>query len=116
MRQLIIAKELYFYSLPSGKKPFLEWLRIINDAKTYSKIQARLARLRLGHYGNYKMLGSGIYELKLAFGPGYRIYFGELKKHVILLLVGGDKSSQARDILQARDYWQPVKVGNYIYE
>lgn len=116
MRQLIISKELHFYSLPSGEKPFLEWLRTIDDAKTYSRIQARLGRLRLGHYGDYKILGNGVYELKLDFGPGYRVYFGKLKQQVILLLVGGDKSSQTRDILQARDYWQQVKTGNYIYE
>ncbi len=116
MRQLIVPKELLFYSLPSGKKPFLEWLSTINDEKTYARIYARLDRLHFGHYGDYKMLGGGIYELKLDFGPGYRIYFGKLKQHVILLLIGGDKSSQARDILQARDYWQQVKTGNYIYE
>lgn len=116
MRQLITPKELRFYSLPSGKKPFLQWLRDIADIKMRTRIRTRVGRLRLGHYGDYKMLGGGIYELRLDFGPGYRIYFGELEQYTILLLAGGDKSSQTHDILQARDYWQQVKTGNYIYE
>lgn len=116
MRQLIIPKELRSYLLPSGTNPFSRWLHDIADVRTRIRIRTRLDRLALGHYGDYKILGEGICELKLNFGPGYRIYFGELEEHIILLLDGGDKSSQVRDIAKVKTYWQQVKAGNYIYE
>jgi len=116
MRQLIISKEIRSYSLPSGIKPFSQWLHNIADVRTRIRIRARLDRLAFGHYGDYKMLGGGVYELRLDFGPGYRIYFGELEEYIILLLGGGDKNSQVRDVAKVKTYWQQVKIGNYIYE
>ena len=59
----------------------------------------------LGNLGDYKPLGDGVYELRIKAGPGYRVYFGILGNSVILLLCGGDKGSQDRDILKAKEYW-----------
>ncbi|MBI4356668.1 MAG: hypothetical protein HY559_02130 [Gammaproteobacteria bacterium] len=76
-----MLRELHIYTAISGKQPFLEWLRGLKDPKTRSRIRARLDRLAVGHYGDYKPISSGIYELRLAFGAGYRIYFGEGIRH-----------------------------------
>lgn len=73
------------------------------------RIRNRLRRIELGNLGNYKSLGAGIYELKFSFGPGYRIYFAEVENTVILLLAGGDKSSQSKDIKRAKIYWRGYK-------
>ena len=58
------------------------------------------------NFGDVKALGADLYELRLFFGPGYRVYFGEHRGRLILILHGGDKSSQTRDIKKARDYWK----------
>jgi putative addiction module killer protein len=62
-------------------------------------------RLSQGQFGDVKALGADLYELRLFFGPGYRVYFGEHRGRVILILHGGDKSSQKRDINKAREFW-----------
>ncbi len=70
-----------------------------------ARIQNRLRRLEQGNYGDWKSVGQGIRELRLPFGSGYRIYFGEHKDQLIILLIGGDKSTQSKDIKNAQDYW-----------
>ena len=62
--------------------------------------------MKFGQFGDCKALNDGIYELRLFFGPGYRVYFGQHKGKTILLLAGGDKSSQSRDIKKAKEYWR----------
>ena len=62
--------------------------------------------MRLGNLGNIRSLGDGVSELKVDFGPGYRVYFGEDGPRVVVLLIGGDKGSQQRDIAKAKDYWR----------
>jgi putative addiction module killer protein len=69
-------------------------------------IAKRLRRVELGNLGDYRSLGAGVYELKIDYGPGYRIYFGQIGLTVVLLLCGGDKSSQDQDISQAKKYWR----------
>jgi putative addiction module killer protein len=85
--------------------PFAEWVARLRDGQARAQIQRRLARVRLGLLGDYKSVGGGVYELRIATGPGYRIYFAQVAKTVILLLCGGDKSSQAADIQKAKAYW-----------
>jgi putative addiction module killer protein len=68
-------------------------------------IRKRLNRVRLGNLGDIEAVGGGVKELKIHFGPGYRVYFAEDGKTVVVLLCGGDKSSQAEDIRRAREYW-----------
>jgi putative addiction module killer protein len=97
--------ELELYTTPAGETPFTEWLDDLRDRQGRIKIQARLARVRRGNLGNYKSLGDGIFELKIDFGPGYRVYFGQAGSQIILLLCGGDKSTQSQDIQTAKTYW-----------
>ena len=70
------------------------------------EFQARVLRFETGNLGDHKSVGSGVWEARLDFGPGYRIYFGKDGKSVILLLAGGSKASQGRDIRRAQTYWQ----------
>ena len=74
-----------------------------------NRIQKRLDRLEDGNFGDCRSVGSGVFELRFHFGAGYRIYFGEVENTIVLLLCGGDKSSQARDIERAKDYWLQYK-------
>ncbi len=74
------------------------WFCDIKDKLAKAKILTRLDRLSLGNFGDCKSLGQGIFELRIHFGPGYRIYFGLLDSEIVLLLLGGTKSSQRRDI------------------
>jgi putative addiction module killer protein len=85
------------------------WLIGIKSEETRNRIRSRLTRVELGNFGDYKALGGGLFELRLQFGPGYRIYFGTVNNSVILLLGGGDKSSQGSDIQKARKYWEDFR-------
>jgi putative addiction module killer protein len=97
--------DLELYTTTDGQIPFQEWLDELRDRQGQAKIKARLARVRKGNLGNCKSLGDGVLELKVDFGPGYRVYFGQAGKTIVLLLCGGDKGSQARDIQAAKTYW-----------
>lgn len=67
--------------------------------------RGRLDRVRLGNLGQYRSAGEGVFELKIDFGPGYRVYFGQEGNTVVILLCGGDKKTQDKDIKSAREYW-----------
>ena len=103
------TRELQIYRDPNGREPFTEWLKSLRDRTTRKRIQNQIARIESGNLGDHKPVGDGVFELRLQFGPGYRIYFGEVDNTIILLLCGGDKSSQDRDIEQAKVYWQEYK-------
>ena len=97
--------ELELYALPSGKEPYTEWeLRLSKDAQAI--VSTRLARIRGGNFGDSKSISKGVYELRIQYGPGYRIYYGKRGKTIVILLCGGDKSSQKKDIRKAEDYWK----------
>jgi putative addiction module killer protein len=82
---------------------FARWLKSLRDAKAASKIAQRIVRVSSGLMGDVKPVGEGISELRINFGPGYRIYFAQKGKVLILLLCGGDKSTQATDIKRAKE-------------
>jgi putative addiction module killer protein len=78
------------------------WIRGLKDSSAKGRILARVARLELGNSGDTKALGGGLYELRIDYGPGYRVYFANINGALILLLLGGNKPSQQRDITKAR--------------
>ena len=80
---------------------FQKWLDGLKDAKAYARIETRIFRLGLGLPGDVKSVGKGVSELRIDYGPGYRVYFTKRGKMLILLLAGGDKSTQKKDIQTA---------------
>ncbi len=99
-------REIRRYITPDGRNPFAEWLSSLRDLNAVVKIEQRLDRVRLGNLGNSKSVGEGVCELKIDFGPGYRVYFGQFGSTIVLILCGGDKSSQEQDIRKAKEYWK----------
>ena len=99
-------KQVLIYEDATGKQPFNEWLYRLHDPKTRRRILQRLSRLESGNYGDYKVLKEGVFELRLDFGSGYRIYCGERGNQFVILLCGGDKSTQVKDIEMAKTYWR----------
>ena len=100
-----VPQTLREYVTPDGKNPFREWLHGLRDVNARAKIRVRLNRVRLGNFGDVKPVGGGVSELRIPYGPGYRVYLGRAGSTVVLLLCGGDKSTQKRDIITAKDYW-----------
>ena len=80
---------------------FSRWLSGLKDAKARARILVRIDRLALGNPGDVKPVGKGVSELRISYGPGYRVYFTRRGKTLLLLLCGGDKGSQKRDIAEA---------------
>lgn len=105
----IYPREIQVYQTSTGREPFNEWLNSIQDIETQARIRARLERLEDGNLGNCQSVGDGVFELRIHFGAGYRIYFGQIGNTIILLLCGGDKSSQRRDMERAKTYWLEYK-------
>lgn len=104
-------KVIITYETDNGKKPFEEWLEEL-DFTIASRVDARIHRLAQGNLGDVKPVGEGVSELRLAFGSGYRIYFAQYKNEIVVLLCGGDKSSQSKDIEIAHNYWADFKRRN----
>ena len=102
--------EFQFYQTTAGKQPFREWLRGGRDLQAVYRIEARLARLAAGNFGDTEPVGEGVLEFRIDWGPGYRAYFARLGQVVVLLLCGGDKRTQDRDIKRAKDYFQDYKA------
>jgi putative addiction module killer protein len=101
--------EIEYFVAENGRKPFREWLERLRDAEGRAKIRIRLDRVRLGNLGDSRSVGDGVHELRVDHGPGYRVYFGREGARLILLLLGGDKSSQRRDIARAKELWNEHK-------
>ena len=102
-------KTVIFYRDAAGKEPFADWLNRLRDTVARRRILARLRRLEQGNYGDIKPVGAGVNELRFFFGAGYRIYFGEDGDRLVVLLCGGDKGSQRRDIQRAQTHWREYK-------
>jgi putative addiction module killer protein len=85
--------------------PFEVWLNTLRDRQARVRIKKRLDRVELGNLGDFKPVGEGVMELRVDYGPGYRVYFAQSGTTVILLLCGGDKTTQDQDILKAKQYW-----------
>ena len=94
------------YQTVEGKVPFQEWLRSIKDVNIRTRIRTRIDRLESGSFGDCRNVGGSVLELRLHFGPGYRIYFSREGQTIVILLCGGDKSTQTQDIERAKVFWQ----------
>jgi putative addiction module killer protein len=101
--QPYVVKELEI----DGRRPFSEWLRRLKDPVAKAAILGRVDRITVGgNFGDYRSLGEQVFELKIHVGPGYRVYYGLEQGQVVLLLSGGDKSRQSRDIARAKTLWK----------
>jgi putative addiction module killer protein len=97
------------YVTAEGKKPIGTWLESLDDLRAKEFIQARLNQLKQGLLGDAKSVGEGVFELRIFYGPAYRVYFGQTAPGRQLLLCGGEKSTQVQDIIKAKQYWQDYK-------
>lgn len=102
-------QEVRLYARPDGVVPFTRWYRELRAESTARRIRERLARVRAGNFGDVRSVGDGVQELRIPVGPGIRIYLGRVDGSVVLLLVGGDKHSQTRDIRLAKLYWKEFR-------
>lgn len=108
-----MKKELRYYCTLEGKRPFIEWIKSLKDVVGRAHVNNRLDRAIIGNYGDCEPVGDGIYELKIHYGPGYRVYFCEQEKTILLLLVGGSKKTQVKDIKKAKQYWWEFRERYY---
>lgn len=101
----MMEKDILIYKTREGKEPFIAWLFSLRDKMIRHRIEVRIDRIRHGNYGDHKRF-HGIMELRLEFGKGYRVYCGEDGNKIIILLTGGDKAYQDKDIEEAVEYWR----------
>ena len=104
-----VPREVRLYADAKGRCPFEVWLNGLRDLKARAIVRERIARLMLGNFGDAKAIGEGVFEIRVTFGPGYRIYYAEDGKRIVVLLCGGSKRSQAKDIDRARICWNDYK-------
>lgn len=97
--------EIRIYKDQKGNLPLTGWLGKLRDRRAREIIHNRIDRLRLDNLGDSRSLGNGLFEIRIHYGPGYRVYFGQSGKNIILLLCGGNKSTQQQDVNLARKYW-----------
>jgi len=97
--------KIQIYETKDGRFPFNEWLHELKDIQARSKIRAKLDRAKLGNLGKCDPVGNGIHELKIDFGPGYRVYFSTIGRSIILILCANSKKRQQKDIDKAKDYF-----------
>ncbi|MBK9127122.1 MAG: type II toxin-antitoxin system RelE/ParE family toxin [Phycisphaerales bacterium] len=93
--------EVRRYLTDSGKDVVGEWLASLSDARARAKVATRIARLEAGNFGDCRPVGDGVWELRIDWGPGYRVYYAVVGAEVVLLLCCGDKRRQAADIRRA---------------
>lgn len=98
-------RSIVIYADERGYEPFIDWIESLKDPRNSRRILKRISRIEGGNFGDHKNVGDGVFELRLFFGSGYRVYFAENGDTVVVLLCGGDKSSQDKDIKKAKIYW-----------
>lgn len=108
MNQATKKYQVSIYRKENDDAPFKDWLKGL-DGQAKARIVARIQRIEQGNFGEYKPLGDDVYELKYRFGPGYRAYYGQKDDAIVLLLCGGDKSTQRKDVKKAKKYWLDYK-------
>ncbi|MEO0458673.1 MAG: type II toxin-antitoxin system RelE/ParE family toxin [Cyanobacteria bacterium P01_A01_bin.114] len=101
--------EIQKYVTEDGICPFDSWFNAL-DTQAKARIDVRLDRLILGNFGDHKPVGEGVYELRFFFGPGYRVYYAISGNQIVLLLTGGEKKRQSKDIQSAQTLWKHYKT------
>ncbi len=101
--------EIRHYVSHAGKDVFDDWLTRLADARAQAKIATRISRLAAGNFGDCKPLQQGVCELRIDWGPGYRVYYATIGRERVLLLCGGDKRKQSSDIDRALEYLRDYK-------
>jgi putative addiction module killer protein len=101
--------ELRHYLTTSGKDVFESWLVSLKDDRAEARIDTRINRLSKGNFGDCKPVGGGVWELRIDYGPGYRVYYAMVGQTCVLLLCGGDKRKQSSDIVKAMEYLKDYK-------
>jgi putative addiction module killer protein len=91
------------------REPYEEWVNSCSDSKTRAIIRQRIRRLELGNFGAHQRLTGDLWELKIDYGPGYRVYLGIADRVIVILLCGGTKKTQKRDIQKAKKYWEEFR-------
>jgi len=99
-------KEVRHYLTPAGRDPYQAWLESLRDLQGKIAIVRRVDRLEIGNPGDHAFCREGVWELRIDHGPGYRVHYGTDGHRIVLLLGGGDKDSQARDIERAVAAWR----------
>jgi putative addiction module killer protein len=99
-------REIFVYETPDGKAPFSDWMDAMQGHGIYDKIMVRLDRVEQGNLGEHRGVGAGVFELVIDDGPGYRVYFGQDGKDIVILLIAGTKKTQTADIERAKSYWR----------
>ena len=89
---------------------FTKWFKSLNDRRAKARIQARIDQVEMGHFGDVAPVVEGVSELRIFYGPGYRVYFVQKGAVVVILLSGGDKSSQKADIVKAKEIARQLEV------
>ncbi|WP_406538509.1 type II toxin-antitoxin system RelE/ParE family toxin [Fibrobacter sp.] len=88
---------------------FQKWMQKLKDFRAKVHILSRLTQVEGGNLGDFKSVGNGVLEMRINYGPGYRLYFAKDGESIILLLIGGEKSTQDQDIIKAKNIWQGIK-------
>ncbi len=104
--------EVIHYTTEGGDDPYQKWIDNLKDAKARARVLVRINRMAQGNYGDCKPIESGVWELRIDWGPGYRVYYAESGKEIVILLAGGSKKSQQPDIDAAVERWAEWKQRN----
>ena len=98
--------QIHDYLTEDDKDPFKVWLESLTDRQARARVAVRVQRMAAGNFGDCKPVSDGVWELRIDYGPGYRVYYAKAGKKMILLLIGGDKRKQQADIETAVAYWK----------
>ena len=97
--------EVLEYTTEDGRGPYRDWMANLSDRDARVRVRVRIDRVSLGNFGDWHAVGGGVSELRIPYGPGYRVYFGRHGNQLVILLCGGDKRTQLQDIAMAQAYW-----------
>jgi putative addiction module killer protein len=98
-------REIRIFETEAGRRPFADWIETLDEEEIYGVVLGRIERVEDGNFGDCKSVGEGVFELRIDCGPGYRVYFGQDGDFVILLW-GGAKRTQRKDLMIAKRYWK----------